>query len=110
MITAGELRKVVETSQRQVDETLAKIEPKLVEAAEAGEREYACYREVPWDAKSSYCAPEPTRLQQKLVDALKSFGYSAKVEMHGDAYVPRGLADDDGNGPMHQNHVLVVRW
>lgn len=110
MITASELRRVVETSQKQIDETLAQIEAALVKAAEDGKREHACYHEVPWDAKSSYCAPEPTRLQQKLVDVLKSFGYNAKVEMHGDAYVPPGLADDDGYGPLHYNHVLVVRW
>lgn len=29
---------------------------------------------------------------------------------YGDEYVPRGLADDGGNGPKHRNVGLIIGW
>lgn len=37
------------------------------------------------------------------------YWYKVAYERYGEAYVPRGLADDDGNGP-HSNYGLIVSW
>lgn len=51
-----------------------------------------------------------TPFQQRVIDALQKNGFSAKMEIYDEGYVPRGLADDDGNGPIYQNYALTIRW
>jgi len=51
-----------------------------------------------------------TDIQQAVIDSFVKYGFAAKMEVYGDTYVPRDLADDDGNGPEHRNYSLTVRW
>lgn len=54
--------------------------------------------------------PKMTPLQEKARDELKKLGYETVWMWYGDAYVPKGLADDDGSGPKYMNYGLKVRW
>lgn len=109
MIHAKELRQITEASQSKIDAMLARIEPQLIQAAEAGNRMYVAYEEAPWESVQLHRTPKVSLVQQKLIDELQKHGYNAKIEKHGDPYTPRsiGMIDDE---PMVQNHVLVVRW
>ena len=45
------------------------------------------------------------------MDKLKALGYVVTWQgAYGESYVPRGLADDDGNGPKHINYGMTVGW
>lgn len=59
---------------------------------------------------AEYSAPRLEPLQQKVFDELKKHGYAVSYGFYGEGYVPRGLADDDGNGPMYRNYGITVTW
>lgn len=107
MITAAELREIAEVSQRQIDAILARIEPELKLAAEENKRHYACYKQTQWESvRIRQPAPKPTRVQQRLIDELKVYGFNARVEADGEPYTPRSFDEED----LHQNYVLVIHW
>jgi len=47
---------------------------------------------------------------ERTVLTLTALGYNASISSDGMSYVPRGLADDDDNGPEYQNYGILVRW
>ena len=110
MITAQQARELALTSDSAIEKFLEKLEPKIVAAAEAGRRELAVYEEGLWCNSETFRPVAPTPPQTRLCEALNRFGFGASVVQHGDAYVPRGLADDIGEGPEYINHVILIRW
>jgi hypothetical protein len=110
MITAAQARELAATSDSAIEKFLEKLEPKIAAAAEAGKREFAVYEEGLWSNAETYLRVTETPIQARLCAALNRFGFGASVVQHGDAYVPRGLADDAGEGPAHINHVILIRW
>jgi hypothetical protein len=54
--------------------------------------------------------PELTPLEKKVLEELGKLGYTHHYMFYGDSYVPRGLADDDGNGTSYKNYGIVVKW
>ena len=112
MITAAEARALVEASDAHLERYLALIEKEIKPRAEKGERSYDCYVADLWVATEVRRPPEPTLLQQRVINALKSFenGYDATWAESGDPYVPRGLVDDYGAGPSYQNWCILIKW
>ena len=54
--------------------------------------------------------PELTPLEKKVLEELGKLGYTHHYMFYGDSYVPRGLADDDGNGTSYKNYGIMVKW
>lgn len=111
MITAHEAVQLVKTSDVEVERWLKIIDVKIREAASAGKRELALYEDGLWGAELVRVPVKPTPIQVRLCQKLTSLalGFSAKVEPHGEDYVPRGHEDRENPEP-YVNHVIVIRW
>jgi hypothetical protein len=109
MITAKEAKKLYDESGAEVDHFLKHtVEINVVSAAKSGKR-YATVHlgTVP---QFEYLHQVITPLQHAVVDKLKELGYQAAIKLDGEQYVPRGWADDDGNGRTVQNYQIVISW
>lgn len=109
MITATEAKKLYDQSGVEVQEYLKeKVEPKVTEAAKSGKRFTFIYLGSlePYRTVEQELLP----IQKAVVEKLQELGYRARVVLDGDKYVPRGLADDNGEGPKYQNYGIQVGW
>jgi hypothetical protein len=109
MITAKEAKELYDQSGQEVADYLKyTVENEVVKAAEGGKRNTIIHlgsKEL-FDHLDQLITP----LQKAVVDKLKELGYRAEIKLYGDHYVPRGLADDDGKGPKHQNYGIHIGW
>jgi hypothetical protein len=111
MITAAQARENVKMSNATLQKYFEKIDRMIEKASCEGKTYVALYGLDELSGSIlSYAKIEVTRLQQRIIDELKSIGYSASVVFDGDAYVPRGLQNDDGEGPEYLNVVIHVSW
>jgi len=112
MITAQEAKSIVTTSRGRVDMYMAEIEYQIRNAAEAGQSSVAFHPKIANEelSKARDHAPKQSALQNLLIEKLVGCGFNAKVQANGDEYVPRSLADEDGNGPRYRNYSIVIRW
>jgi hypothetical protein len=110
MITASEAFSLVEASNSTIDKMLKILDPKIRAAAEKGQRQLPVFEEGWWDSVPSMSNIKPSPKQDRLIAALANHGFSARLENHGGVYIPKGLADDDGNGPEYVNACIVIRW
>lgn len=106
MISAKEAKELYDLSGVEVEEYLAKIEPKIIEAAKSGKRSI----EIDCGCERTYAVLEKTQFDRSLLSKLGSLGYTAKKSWISGPYVPRGLADESGNGPMHVNVGYIISW
>jgi hypothetical protein len=117
MITAAQARALVEASDLEIDLCLEQISPMIETFAKGG------LRALPLNKVPKFAFDErfskhhvvgttitTTEFHTRLFEKLSSHGYFVKWESQAEPYVPRGLADDDGNGPLHQHFSIVVRW
>ena len=51
-----------------------------------------------------------TSVDQGVVETLKELGYVVSIEQDGASYVPRGMADDEGDGPEYTNYGFHIGW
>lgn len=111
MITAHEAVQLVKTSDVEVEKWLKIIDVKIREAASAGKRELALYETGLWTSEPHWVSVKPTPIQVRLCQKLTSLalGFSAKVEAHGEQYVPRAFEDRE-TPEQYVNHVIVIRW
>lgn len=109
MITAKEAKELYDESGHEVEQFLKyTVEPEVTKAAKGGKREVMIYLgSIP---PFSYAHSTITPLQTAVINKLKELGYLAEIKAYGEKYVPRGLADDDGNGPQHQNYGIQIWW
>lgn len=112
MITAAEASQLVLESKTNVDLYIRQIEPNVADLAKSGSRIYTCYVTGLWNAFDIWEANSQnfTPIQKAVVAKLKSLGYVVVLGTDGAAYVPRGLQDDDGNGPEKINVCLIIKW
>ena len=45
-----------------------------------------------------------------MIETLKDQGYVVSIEQDGASYVPRGMADDEGDGPEYTNYGFHIGW
>jgi hypothetical protein len=109
MITAKEAKELYDQSGQEVEDFLKhNVEQRVKKAAEGGKRQV--FIDMGSVKQFEYLQHTITPLQQAVADKLKTLGYRAEIKLDGDYYVPRGLADDDGNGPAIQNYGIVISW
>ena len=109
MITAEQAKKLYDESGVEVDNYLNKtIAPEIEKAAKAGKRNVFIdvgagphYRTI-----KALQAPLHTSTMMKLT----GLGYKVIWGTDGDPYVPRGLADDYGEGPAYINVGIHISW
>ena len=109
MITAKEAKELYDQSGQEVEDFLKhNVEQAVVKAAEGGKRQVFIH--MGSVKQFEYLDRTITPLQQAVADKLKTLGYRADIKLDGDKYVPRGLADDMGNGPTIQNYGIQISW
>jgi hypothetical protein len=109
MITAKEAKELYDQSGQEVEDYLKhSVEQRVKKAAEGGKRNVFIH--LGSVEQFEYLHHTTTPLQQAVVDKLKTLGYCAVIKLDGDKYVPRGLADDNGNGPTIQNYGIQISW
>lgn len=107
MISAAEAKAIYDASGAEVDNYLQyQVGPKIKKSAESGKRQL--FHII--SAEETWKTIVPTPIQMQMVAKLESLGYRAAFGRDGDPYVPRGLADDDGNGPKHTNYGITISW
>jgi hypothetical protein len=109
MITAKEAKELYDQSGQEVADYLKhSVEKKVKEAAEGGKRQV--FIDMGSVRQFEYLRSTITPLQQAVADKLKELGYRVEIKLDGESYVPRGLADDNGNGPTIQNYGIQISW
>jgi hypothetical protein len=109
MITAKEAKELYDKSGQEVADFLKhSVEQAVVKAAEGGKRQVFIH--LGSVKQFEYLDRTITPLQQAVEWKLKELGYRADIKLDGDKYVPRGLADDNGNGPTIQNYGIQISW
>ena len=109
MITAKEAKQLYDESGAEVEQFLKnEVEKRVTDAAKGGKR--FVFIHLGSVKQFEYLDRTITPLQQAVADKLKTLGYRADIKLDGESYVPRGLADDDGNGPKIQNYGIQISW
>lgn len=109
MINAKEAKELYDLSGAEVEQFLKlSVEPRVIEAAQSGKRDVFIH--LGNVKQFEYLDRTITPLQQAVADKLKTLGYRADIKLDGESYVPRGLADDNGNGPTIRNYGIQVSW
>lgn len=108
MITASEAKQLYDDSGAEVENYIQyKIENEIRKNATAGKR--SMFHVV--ESVEAYRNVDPTPLQRRIVTRLKELGFHAEWKKDtSHTYVPRGLADDDGKGPNHNNVGIQIGW
>lgn len=106
MISAKEAKALYDASGAESDAMLATLEPYIVAAAKEGKLN--CFILI--DCIEVLKTITVTPLQHQVLDKLHKLGFRVSISKHGNSYVPRGLADDDGNSPKHQNYGYCIGW
>ena len=109
MITAKEAKELYDQSGQEVADYLKhNVEQKIKDAASGGKRQV--FIDMGSVRQFRSLQETITPLQQAVADKLKTLGYRADFKLDGESYVPRGLADDNGNGPTIQNYGIHIAW
>lgn len=106
MLTAKEALEIYNSSLHTLEKYLNdNFHSGIRQAASNGLRRY-----VHGMGAEEHRLPELSALEKKALEELGKLGYCAQYLFYGEAYVPRGLADDEGNGPSYRNYGIVVTW
>lgn len=109
MIDAKQAKQLYDESGAEVEEYLRlTVEPEIVKAAKGGKR--YVFIGLGTTRPYEYVESKLTPLNRAVADRLQELGYRARFVNDGESYVPRGLADDDGNGPSHRNYGIQIGW
>lgn len=110
MITAKEAVALFDHAGKEVDDYLKyTVEPKVVKAAETGNRNVTIFLgSVAVSCNNLYGIVDKITIAAKA--KLTELGYIADIYTYGEAYVPKGLSNDDGRGPQHKNYGLHIKW
>lgn len=109
MITAAEAKALYDATGVEVKQYMdIHILQKVKDSAMAGKR--TCFVDIGSIGAYEYIDKKQHFVEYQVVVELKKLGYTASIGVSGDKYVPRGLADDDGAGPMYQNYGIHIGW
>lgn len=108
MINAKAAKELYDKSGAEVDAYLKNnLEKAVMDAAKAGSRSLFHFL----GSEEVFKNVTPTPIQKQIMNKLIELGYTVKFSSKdGDVYVPRGLADDNGKGPLYQNYGLEIGW
>lgn len=108
MISATEAKTLYDASGKDVENWInCKVKTQVESAAKFGNRFVYIYI----DAIESYMpVPNPSDLEQAVINKLISLGYVVKLMKYGDPYIPISLLDFNGDGPLYVNYGLCVGW
>lgn len=112
MITANEAVALYDLSEAKVNTIMSQIDYEICTLAAAGKRIYECQIDGLWDSVLEYTAydTQKTKVQEDVSKKLAALGYRVHFGRCGPSYVPRGLQDDNFEGPKYVNLGLVVYW
>lgn len=110
MITAAQCLELHKQSDAQIEKILNMIDPKVRSAAEGGMRSYSIMEQGTWECLPISKSPEHSPFRTKLINQFQQLGFVAAYQKSGAPYVPAGLADDDGKGPLHTNWGITISW
>jgi hypothetical protein len=109
MINAKEAEALYDKSGHAIDNYIKlKVEPVVIKAANDGNRTvfiHVCATEFEFEMRVKI-----TSVHLGVVEKLNELGYVVSIGQDGDSYVPRGLADDDGDGPAYTNYGFHISW
>jgi hypothetical protein len=109
MITAKEAKELYDQSGQEVNDFLKyKVQSKVIDAAKGGKRSTTIF--LGSLEQFHHLDQVITPLEKAVVEKLKELGYHAEIKADGEFYVPRGWADDDGNGRKVQNYDIHIGW
>jgi len=109
MINAKEAKALYDKSGQEVADYLKNtVEPAVIKAATAGKRKvFILVGSTQFEFEMRV---KITSVHQGVALILKDQGYVVSIEQDGASYVPRGLADDDGDGPAYTNYGFHIGW
>lgn len=106
--TAEMARKATDAPAVEAKNTVIRnIEPAIKKQAQKG---------IGWEffhigcKTDSQALPELSAVNQEIKNLLEKNGYQVRKTINGNYYVPRGLQDDNGDGPEHVNYGLLIEW
>ena len=115
-VSAKQARSLVEESDQYVDKFIRSIDNLILTASKDGKNsirvdelhgvEFYCCKPTTSFATTHKSSP----LLILIVQHYKKQGFSASVEVFGDTYVPKGLANDMGEGEPYQSTSLCITW
>ena len=109
MITAAQAKNLYDESGVEVDNYLNKtIAPEIEKAAKAGKR--SVFNHVGSEPPYGYSKTLREQMHTSAMMKLTGLGYKVRWGTDGDPYVPRGLADDYGEGPAYTNVGIHISW
>ena len=109
MINAKEAKALYDKSGHEVANYIKnKVEPVVIKAATDGKRKV--FIQLGATQFSSEMRADITSVHRGVALILKDQGYVVSMEQDGASYVPRGLADDDGDGPEYTNYGFHIGW
>ena len=109
MISAKEAKELYDKSGHEVEDYLKyNLEKRIIDAANSGKRYIFIQINCIENWKQLHHVTTP--LHNAVCTRLKELGYIATITKYGDSYVPKGLADDDGNGPLYTNYGFKISW
>jgi hypothetical protein len=118
MINAREARARAQMSNETVDKFIEALGKKIEEASDKGLFEYKYHGGMPYDPTKD----SELSMESYLIFKMPQFWELVKVKLtshplnyavnigKSDPYVPRGLSDDQDNGPQYISYHLVISW
>ena len=109
MISAKEAKILYEKSGQLVEDYLKhNVEQEIIKASNNGERTVTILLDSIENSKTLSQAITP--LHNSICERLKELGYNVNVTKYGNSYVPKGLANDLGYGPLYTNYGIIITW
>lgn len=108
-ISARDAHARANQSEVAAQKWLKLIEPLIIKAADANEFSIMHHLDT-IDVSFGARLPDLEPKIKGAVSMLREMGYNVTYAVYGDRFVPRGLQDDDGNGPMYQSIGLKISW
>jgi len=112
MITREQAKEKADSVGKVPDFIAKQIEQLIWKAAEEGKYEVFLYITDLWKGFDVYDCVSPTKLQKNVIKFLTGdpYNFTATFTSYGETYVPRGLANDDGDGPTYANWGILVKF
>lgn len=107
MITAKEAKALYDASDAEAKGLMKSFESQIIEAVKSGKQ----WIVITIGSSPTTKTPQPDSVQKRVMELLNELGYVSRwVAQDGAAYIPRGLMDDYGNGPMYVNYGIHIGW